>query len=91
MSPLMSPPPLMLCPPALVSPYGGDKSLPCLNGLGKTLALNIRCHRFNEISEQSKRASAINVVGQGRASRKELSPTAQHPEEFISGLAHRFT
>ena len=39
---------------------------------------DIGCHRFDEISEQSK-PSAINVVGQGGASRKELSPTAQQP------------
>ena len=52
------------------------------------ILLDTGCHRLDEISEQSK-PSAINVVGQGGASRKELSPTAQQPEEFIGGLARR--
>ena len=38
MSPLMSLPPLTLCPPALVVL---DKSPPCVNSLGKTLDLSI--------------------------------------------------
>ena len=53
------------------------------------IALDIGCRRLDEISEQSK-PSAINVIGQGGASRTELSPTAQQPEEFISDLERGF-
>ena len=53
------------------------------------IALDIGCRRLDEISERSK-PSAYNVVGQDGASKKELSPTAQQPKEFIGGLARRF-
>ena len=53
------------------------------------ILLDIGYHRLDEISERSK-PSALNVVGQGGASRKEVSPTAQQPEEFIGGLARGF-
>ena len=53
------------------------------------IPLDIGCRRLNEISEQSK-PSAINVVGQSGACRKELRPTAKQPEEFIGGLARGF-